>query len=51
LPGFITYEMKKVALGDAIKRLTRAAGIHRSGECQKFGASLNAWMVFGSGKR
>lgn len=49
LPGFVSDE--EVGLGDAIKRLTTAAGFRPCGGCQRRAAALNAWMVFSSGKK
>lgn len=44
LPGFIMKE--ETGLGDAIKRLTYAAGIKPCGGCERRAAALNRWMVF-----
>jgi hypothetical protein len=43
LPGFILDE--EIGLGDAIKRVTYAAGIKPCGGCEKRAAALNRWMV------
>ena len=48
LPGFITDE--DLGLGDAIKRVTYAAGIKPCGGCERRAAALNRWMVF-TGRR
>jgi hypothetical protein len=44
LPGFIIQE--ELGLGDAIKRVTYAAGIRPCGGCDRRAAALNRWMVF-----
>jgi hypothetical protein len=44
LPGFISDE--RVGLGDAVKRITYAAGIKPCGGCGRRAAALNRWMVF-----
>ncbi len=44
LPGFINDE--QVGLGDAVKRITYAAGIKPCGGCGRRAAALNRWMVF-----
>jgi hypothetical protein len=44
LPGFISDE--QVGLGDAVKRITYAAGIKPCGGCGRRAAALNRWMVF-----
>jgi len=44
LPGFIVDE--EIGLGDAIKRVTYAAGIKPCGGCEKRAAALNRWLVF-----
>jgi len=45
LPGFITNDAE-LRLGDAIKRVTYAAGIAPCGGCERRAAALNRWMVF-----
>jgi hypothetical protein len=44
LPGFISDE--EIGLGDAIKRVTYAAGIKPCGGCGRRAAVLNRWVVF-----
>jgi hypothetical protein len=44
LPGFISDE--QVGLGDAVTRITYAAGIKPCGGCGRRAAALNRWMVF-----
>lgn len=44
LPGFISDE--DVGLGDAIKRVTSAAGIKPCGGCERRAAVLNRWFIF-----
>jgi hypothetical protein len=44
LPGFIREE--ELGLGDAVMRITHAAGIKPCGACQQRAAALNRWMVF-----
>jgi hypothetical protein len=44
LPGFIIDE--EIGLGDAIQRLTYAAGIKRCGGCEKRAATLNRKIIF-----
>jgi hypothetical protein len=44
LPGFISDE--QVGLGDAVKRITYAAGIKPCDGCGRRAAALNRWMVF-----
>jgi hypothetical protein len=44
LPGFISDE--QVGLGDAVKRITYAAGIKPCRGCGRRAAALNRWMVF-----
>lgn len=44
LPGFISDE--QIGLGDAVTRITYAAGIKPCGGCGRRAAALNRWMVF-----
>ena len=44
LPGFITHQ--EIGFGDAIKRVTYAAGIKPCGGCERRAAVLNRWLVF-----
>jgi hypothetical protein len=44
LPGFISDE--EIGLGDAINRVTYAAGIKPCGGCGRRAAALNRWVVF-----
>jgi hypothetical protein len=44
LPGFLSED---VGLGDAIKRITYAAGIKPCDGCERRAAALNHWIVFG----
>jgi hypothetical protein len=44
LPGFIRDE--EVGLGDAVKRITYAAGIRPCGGCETRAAVMNRWMRF-----
>jgi hypothetical protein len=44
LPGFISDE--EIGLGDAINRVTYAAGIKPCGGCGRRAAALNGWVVF-----
>jgi hypothetical protein len=44
LPGFIRDE--EIGLGDAVKRMTYAAGIKPCGGCATRAAALNRWVVF-----
>lgn len=44
LPGFVSDE--QVGLGDAVTRITYAAGIKPCGGCGRRAAALNRWMVF-----
>jgi hypothetical protein len=44
LPGFIKDE--DVGLGDAIKRVTYAFGLHPCGGCERRATALNRWMSF-----
>jgi len=44
LPGFISDE--QIGLGDAVKRITYAAGIKPCGGCGRRAAALNRRMVF-----
>lgn len=44
LPGFLIEV--EIGLGDAIKRVTYAAGIKPCGGCEKRAAALNRWMRF-----
>ena len=46
LPGFIPPEAEHVGLGDAIARITYAAGIRPCGGCQQRTSRLNGWVVF-----
>jgi hypothetical protein len=50
LPGFVPDE--PVGLGEAVKRVTIAAGIRPCGGCAERARRLNRWMVFtgGNGK-
>jgi hypothetical protein len=48
LPKFITDE--DVGLGDAVKRITYAAGIKPCHGCEQRAAAFNRWLVF-SGPR
>jgi hypothetical protein len=44
LPGFVSDE--DIGLGDAISRISYAAGIQPCGGCARRAAALNRWMVF-----
>jgi hypothetical protein len=44
LPGFLVDT--EIGLGDAVKRVTYAAGIKPCGGCERRAAALNQWMVF-----
>jgi hypothetical protein len=44
LPGFLSED---VGLGDAIKRITYAAGIKPCDGCERRATALNHWIVFG----
>jgi hypothetical protein len=44
LPGFLIHE--EVGLGDAVKRITYAAGIKPCEGCQRRAAVLNRWLTF-----
>jgi hypothetical protein len=46
LPGFIKLDDREIGLGDAITRMTHAAGIAPCGGCQRRASRLNEWMVF-----
>jgi hypothetical protein len=46
LPGFIQPGDRAVGLGDAISRVTYAAGINPCGACRRRAARLNRWVVF-----
>ena len=49
LPGFVTDQ--PVGLGDAIKRVTSAAGIKPCGPCSERAGRLNSWVVLTGRKR
>jgi hypothetical protein len=49
LPGFAPDE--PVGLGDAVKRVTSAAGIRPCGACAERARRLNSWLVFTGRKR
>ena len=44
IPGFISDE--DLGLGNAIRRVTDAAGIKSCGGCQRRAAALNRWLAF-----
>jgi hypothetical protein len=44
LPGFVASQ--DVGLGDAISRITYAAGITPCGGCRERARRLNRWVVF-----
>jgi hypothetical protein len=44
LPGFVADE--DIGLGDAVTRMTMAAGIRPCGGCRHRAAALNRWLVF-----
>jgi hypothetical protein len=44
LPGFLPDE--PVGLGDALKRVTSAAGVRPCGPCAERARQLNSWLVF-----
>jgi len=45
LPSFLVEE--PIGLGDAIKRVTSAAGLRPCGACDQRAAKLNRWLVIG----
>jgi hypothetical protein len=44
VPRFITDE--DIGLGDVIKRVTSAFGVHSCGGCERRAAALNRWLQF-----
>lgn len=44
LPGFLIHE--ELALGDAVKRITYAAGVRPCAGCEQRAAVLNRWLTF-----
>ncbi|WP_367132452.1 MULTISPECIES: hypothetical protein [Streptomyces] len=49
LPGFVR-EDAEIGLGDALARVTTAAGFRPCGGCARRAAALNRWMAFGGGR-
>jgi hypothetical protein len=45
LPRFLVPE--PTGLGDAVKRITTAAGVRPCGGCEQRAARLNQWLQFG----
>jgi hypothetical protein len=46
LPGFLSPDAEEIGLGDAIERVTYAAGIKPCGGCHQRASRLNRWVVF-----
>jgi hypothetical protein len=46
LPGFLGPDADEIGLGDAIERITYAAGIKSCGGCHQRASRLNRWVVF-----
>jgi hypothetical protein len=49
LPGFVSDE--EIGLGDAVKRMTTAAGFRTCGGCERRAAALNRWITFSGWSR
>ncbi|MEV5379604.1 MULTISPECIES: hypothetical protein [Actinomycetes] len=43
-------EDAEIGLGDALARVTSAAGFRPCGGCARRAAALNRWMAFGGGR-
>lgn len=49
IPGF-AREDGDIGLGDAVARVTAAAGIRPCGGCERRAEALNRWMTIGGGR-
>ncbi|MEU9083466.1 hypothetical protein [Streptomyces sp. NPDC048357] len=47
LPAFVTDD--DIGLGDVVKRVTGAVGLHPCRSCERRATALNRWLVFAAG--